>query len=247
MKRKAVSRTTASFFLNLLFPRRCASCGSSLEFDNEDFLCPACFSKIRWADGPACAVCGRPLFGMVHEPVVCSGCVADPPHYDRARSIFYLEETGRELILNYKYRSDTHLARPAARWMAQRGSKFYVWTEYDACLAVPLHYRKRRERGFNQSLLLARRFSRLASLPLRGGGLSRKRYTGTQTRLTLARRRKNVRGAFRLKNPKSFWCRRLLLIDDVYTSGSTVNECARMLKDAGALRVDVLTLARVRF
>lgn len=246
MHRQALAKTTVSFLLNLLFPRRCAACDATLRFDNDDYLCRDCLKKIHWLSGPLCSVCGRPLFGKVVEPVTCSACLDNPPHFDRARSIIFLERAGREFILKYKYGSNLHLCRPAARWMAERGGRFYSWDDYDGWLAVPLHSRKSRERGFNQSLLLARRFSRLVSLPAAGGGLSRSRFTRTQTRLTLARRRENVRGAFRVGSPKKVWRRRLLLIDDVYTSGSTVNECARTLKSAGAEAVEVLTLARVR-
>lgn len=230
--------------LNLLFPKECISCGKSLSYQNRDYLCPDCSRFLFWTGGIICEKCGRPLAGDIIPPVICPTCRKFPPVFDRARSALILEEAGQEFMLAFKYQQAPYLSAPAGRWLARAGREYYAWSDYDLIVPVPLHHRKKRERGFNQSELLARRLSRLTRLPLAGRKFVRCRYTRTQTRLNPKEREKNVKGAFRVTDDKYFRERRLLLIDDVLTTGATVNECARVLIKAGAGRVDVLTLAR---
>ncbi len=232
------------WLLNLLFPKTCAGCGSSLVFDNRDYLCPACFGSLVRISRPFCDLCGRPIYGAVRSPVVCRRCRSDPPSYDRARAAFVFQDPAKSFVLKYKYGGCPYLAQPAVGWMKEAGDGALSWVDYDLLLAVPLHRRKARERGFNQSLLLAAGLSPLCGVPLDRRHLLRTRYTETQTRLDLAARGRNIRGAFRVSPPGHFRDRSLLVVDDVFTTGYTANECARVLKEDGAARVDVLTLAR---
>ena len=237
-------RRAAQWLLNLLFPKECAGCGSSLPFDNRDYLCDPCARGIFWISPPVCERCGRPLFGSVRPPVVCPRCRAAPPDFDRARAVFAFRDAAQAFVLKYKYAGCPYLALPASRWLKEAGESVLSWEDYDALVPVPLHPRKARERGFNQSELLAAGLSRFCGVPLAQRKLARSRYTKTQTRLDVAERRENMRRAFRVATPGYFRGKSVLLIDDVHTTGATVNECARVLKADGAERVDVLTLAR---
>ncbi len=232
------------WLLNLLYPKECVHCGRALDYRNVDFLCPGCLQYIFWIRGPVCSVCGLPFRGELSHPQECPSCKEEKPAFHRARSVFRMAEAGRSLLLRYKYERQTYLSPPAARWLKEGGEEFYNWGDYDLILPVPLHHRKVRERGFNQSELLAAGLSRLTGVPLAKKKFVRARYTGTQTRLNLKERQENIKGAFRVKDRRYFWEKSLLLIDDVFTTGATVNECARALLKAHVRSVDVLTLAR---
>ncbi len=149
-----------------------------------------------------------------------------------------------ELISRFKYQGATYLAEPLGMLLADLQDEYFSFSNIDILIPVPLHPRRLRERGFNQSLLLARVISRLKKIPLACHLLERVRYTPPQTQLSGSEREKNVRGAFCLRSNHFLAEKTVLLIDDVFTSGATVNECTRVLKEAGAREVQVLTLAR---
>ena len=165
-----------------------------------------------------------------------------PPHYDQARSMAVYEGTLAEAIKLFKYSGKTYWSKPLARLLMR---KIYCFDRIDVVLPVPLHPKRLREREFNQSLLLAREVSCPLRLPLQIDNLYRLRNTPSQIAFSQNRRRKNVRGAFGVRSSESLHGRVVLLIDDVFTTGSTVSECARVLKQAGAGRVNVLTVARM--
>jgi len=149
-----------------------------------------------------------------------------------------------EAIHFLKYEKKTALAKPLS--LLARKAFFQSWgaESIDLLVPVPLHVRRLRERGFNQAYLLARRWTRQEGIALDGLNLHRHRRTQPQTTLSRADRQKNIRGAFALRHPERIQRQKILLVDDVYTTGATVNECARVLMDGGAEFVDVLTLAR---
>jgi ComF family protein len=150
-----------------------------------------------------------------------------------------------EAISRLKYGGLTRLARPLGNLLAEYQDPDFKLSENDLVIPVPLHTRRLRERGFNQSLLLARQVSRRRSIPLNFTALQRARQTQPQTQLSGPERRKNVRGAFEVRKREAVKGKRILLIDDVFTTGATVQECAYVLREAGATEVQVLTLARV--
>ncbi|MFH1038322.1 MAG: ComF family protein [PVC group bacterium] len=232
------------WLLHFFFPKECVHCGRLLDYRNREYLCPACLPFLFLITGPVCGRCGRPLEGEVLPPAECSSCRKNPPPFRRARAAFLLRGAGKSLVLGYKYSRNPYLSAAAAERLHAVFSARYRRSDYDGVLAVPLHPRKARERGFNQSALLAAGLSRRTGIRLERKGLIRERYTGTQTRLSRKEREKNVRGAFRVVDPARFRDRSLLLIDDVHTTGATVSACAEVLMKAGAERVDVLTLAR---
>ena len=235
---------SGQWVLNLVFPKECVCCGKKLSFRDRVYLCLDCYQRLVWINDPVCQVCGRPLPGLISVPETCADCRDDPPYFHRLRSVWLLRESGHEWILSFKYRQSLFLAAPAVGWLKEAGDRFLRCSDYDGILSVPLHHRKARERGYNQSGLLASGLSRLTKIPLAKKALIRTRYTRTQTRLNREERCLNVKGAFKVGNKKKVEGKSLLILDDVFTTGATLNECARVLKKAGARQVDALTLAR---
>lgn len=150
------------------------------------------------------------------------------------------------MVLKFKYSSNPYLASPVVERLLQTGKNEYSWSDYDLMIPVPLHPRKVRERGFNQSAILGAALSRRTGIRFYPKSLIRVRYTKTQTRLSRRDRLDNVNGAFQASGKVPLNGKSILLIDDVYTTGATVNECATVLARAGVVKVDVLTLARAR-
>lgn len=231
--------------LDILLPTACVSCGSSVGDSPAPYFCRSCWEDFSLLRGPVCPRCGR-LFdspeALSHSPGhLCLSCRQDLPHFDQSLSVGYFEGTLREAIHAFKYRPCRALGRPLARWMS---ANILLKPGIDLVMPVPLHTKRLRQRGFNQSLLLAYGISRAYGQDLSFDNLQRVRFTTPQVRLSGAERIANVSGAFRLRRPGEVAGRPVLLVDDVYTTGATVNECARVLKEAGADRVLVLTLAR---
>jgi len=192
-----------------------------------------------------CPRCGKPFDSpetLSHSPDHrCLACRQAPPVFDQALSIGYFEGPLREAIHQFKYRPCRALGKPLAAWMAVN---IRPVSDIDCIIPVPLHVARLRQRGFNQALILAHELSRTFSLPLSFDNLKRVRPTRPQVELTGTERIKNVAGAFALRRPDELKDRGVLLIDDVFTTGATMNECARVLKNAGASRVTALTLSR---
>ena len=244
MEQRRVSQKSLLWILHLFFPKECVHCGRLLDYRNREFLCPVCRELITPIQHPLCDQCGRPLSGEMEYSIICSDCRENPPRFRRARSAFLLTGAGKSMVLRYKYSSNPYLSNPAIERLFQAGREEYSWSDYDLIIPVPLHPRKARERGFNQSGVLSEGLSRRTGIKVLKRGLIRTRYTKTQTRLSRKERMKNVKGVFRVSVPADLNGKYVLLIDDVYTTGATVNECARVLVKAGAEAVDVLTLAR---
>jgi ComF family protein len=171
--------------------------------------------------------------------------MAQPPRFDIARSAGVYDGTLRQAIHMFKYRGGLQFAQHFGRLLAERGRRFFEVCELDLVAAVPLHRSRLRQRGYNQALELARFVSSAWDVPLSIEGLARTKQTPQQAALTRQERAANIRGAFAWTGPRLAG-RRVLLVDDVYTSGATANECARVLKQAGAGTVSVLTLAHTQ-
>jgi ComF family protein len=232
------------WILHLLFPKECVHCGRLLDYRNREYLCSVCRELITPICPPLCDQCGRPLPGEIEYQFNCSDCRENPPRFRRARSAFLLTGPGKSLVLKYKYSSNPYLSAPAINRLIKTGREEYCWSDYDLIVPVPLHPRKARERGFNQSGVLSGGLNRRTGIKLSRKTLVRTRYTKTQTRLSRQERQNNVKGAFRVSNRADLSGKSILLVDDVFTTGATVNECARMLIKAGVVEIDVLTLAR---
>lgn len=229
--------------LDLILPPRCISCGEQVADANA--LCSTCWGNLDFIAAPICAACGLPL---PHDPGPdgrCAACLARPPRYDRARAVFRYGVESRGMILSFKHADRTYASVAFAAWMARAGAQ--LLGDADMIAPVPLHYRRLVWRRYNQSALLALRLGRLSGKPVVVDLLQRVRSTPSQAGLGAKERRRNLAGAIALTATRASTVkgRRVLLIDDVLTTGATVGACARALRRAGASGVDVLTLSRV--
>lgn len=235
--------------LDALLPPRCLACATPVLA--EGTLCAACFREVRLIGPPLCLCCGIPfLHAGQGEPalgggLICPRCAETPPVYARARAAYLYDAGAKRLLLPFKYAGRTELALPLARQMAHAGRELLA--EADLLLPVPLHRRRLLSRGYNQAGLLAARLSRLGGVPWAPDLLRRARATTALARHGAAERAALLEGAFRLApgGAARVAGRRLLLVDDVLTSGATASACAAVLMAAGAARVEVLAAARV--
>lgn len=208
-------------------------------------LCPGCWSTVAFIERPFCEVLGMPFAFDQGEGTVCGEAIAHPPVFDRLRAVAAYDGIAGKLVHQLKYRDRTDLAPMMAEWMRRAGAAEI--SACDAIVAVPLHWRRLAWRHFNQSAELARHVSGLSGKPFAAGALVRAKPTARQVGLTKTARETNVRGAFQVpvSGRAEVSGRRLVLVDDVYTTGATVSAAARALKRAGAADVTVLTFARV--
>ena len=234
---------TARTLLDMLYPRSCVVCGSPMPGD-PFHVCWDCRARFVLIEEPYCRRCGDPVEGTIGHDYTCSICRRAEPHFDLARSALRYRSSMCPALHAYKYRRLTCLSRDFGQYLGACLSLHFSGIPLDAVTSVPLYSMKQRERTFNQSTLLARRVAAQAGLFPFFRCLRRVKCTCSQTGLMAGERRRNVRDAFRAVCPDWIEGRALLLIDDVMTTGATVNECARVLKEAGAAGVYVLTLAR---
>jgi len=234
-------RRSATSVANLLLPPRCLCCGGGIGGEGE--LCPSCWRSITFLGEPRCACCGRPFPYDAGAGARCGACLGDPPPYDRARAVFRYDERSRRLVLGFKHGDRTHGAAAYGRWMRRAAGE--ILADADLLLPVPLHWTRLFARRYNQAALLAHAVRAAGGPPVAADWLVRRRRTPSQGHRNRTARAENVRGAFALKPGRRVVGHRLVLVDDVFTTGATVGECARILRRAGAARVDVLTLARV--
>jgi ComF family protein len=228
--------------LDLALPRLCAACRAPVEGQG---LCPQCWSKLSFISRPYCERLGIPF---VYDPgpgILSMEAIADPPAYHRARAAVRFDEVSRALVHALKYGDRLDLAPMMGRWLANAGRELLA--DADALVPVPLHWRRRWARRFNQSAVLAAAVSAASGVPLAAGALKRMKATAQQVGLSRSERAANVAGAFQVPPDAKAAVvgRRLVLLDDVLTSGATVEGCARALLRAGAANVDVLVFARV--
>ena len=234
----------ARTFLNHLFPPLCLQCRA--EVGQAGGLCAPCWSEIRFIEGPQCTCCGVAFEIPVYAGTRCAACHAQPPAFERARAVMRYDDASKALVLAFKHADRLDLTPTFVRWLERAGHELIV--ESDLIAAVPLHPRRLWWRRYNQAAELARVLSNRVGRPYEPSLLQRARATESQGAMVSAEaRRRNVAGAFRVPKPYEAHLsgRSVLLIDDVVTTGATVDACARALKRAGAQRVDVLALARV--
>ena len=252
------------------FPTRCYGCGrlyrqslqNSVGFADSlneadlrdlvaDVLCPQC-ARVEWIDSPMCPDCGRPFASPQGIDHPCGDCRRKSFSFDGARAAGVYDHGLRLLISLFKYQGLVQLADPLGRFMWDTMSRFNRISDFDRFIPVPLHWRRRRRRGFNQAELLMRHWPRRARdsglswdpRKMAAGDLIRCRPTPSQTGLGGKARKRNLRHAFRVKSAGAVRGCRVLLVDDVLTTGATADACARALKRSGAASVHVLTLAR---
>ena len=230
--------------VDLIFPPRCITCSAFLEQHGPYSLCPSCTAGIAFIRSPLCPRCGLPFSAKEEADHLCGACLVTQRPYDAMRAVGIYDRTLLAAIHLFKYRGKTGIGRILGRMMADFAASTWNGDAFDLVLPVPLHKKRLRERGFNQAVILAREIAKRLVLPLDLFSLKREVRTDPQVGLGRDDRAANVRGAFTVRHPERISGRRILLVDDVCTTGSTLGECASALRRAKAKTVTVLTLAR---
>lgn len=259
-----------------LFPPACCVCGAFIQKDTEtgrqsayklarlspekafrnimkDCLCSFCIEDFTAVHAPSCTRCGEPFKSSADQGHLCGDCITRKKHFLFARACAVYEGSVLNLLHAYKYTGRTGLAKPLGILLYTAFIRHFSEMDIDTALAVPLHEKRLKSRGYNQSLLMILNWPQIAqksgrhedaSITIDSRTLVRRKNTSTQTGLERSRRMKNIKNAFAVKCPERIKGRKVLVVDDVFTTGSTVEECARVLDRAGAAGVYVLTLAR---
>jgi ComF family protein len=223
-----------------VLPPRCLACGVTV--GEPEALCGSCWAAITFFAPPWCAMCGLPFPHPMGDGAICGDCARQRPSWNCARSVLRYDKNSRRLVLMLKHGDQTHLAGAFGRWMRRAGGE--ALADADLLVPVPLHWTRLFTRRFNQSALLAQAIHAAGGPPVAADWLVRRRRTPSQGTLGPLARARNVRGAFALKRGRDVTGKRIVLIDDVLTTGATAEECARVLRRAGAAYVGVLVLAR---
>ena len=235
-------RSAGLAFLDLVYPPHCAICLCKTRAG--EHLCPACRKTAPAIRAPFCDTCSEPFSGQIHGPFFCPNCRERRFRFNCTVACYQSRGAVRELIHRFKYNGKVHVRNVLIDWLAETLEDPRLQTPpCDRIVPVPLHSTRERERGFNQARILAEGLSRRSGIALTDC-IKRTRYTTTQTTFDREVRMENLRGAFQMRQSADVRNLHLLLIDDVLTTGSTVDECARVLMDAGAASVRVAVVAR---
>nr|WP_321455860.1 ComF family protein [uncultured Cohaesibacter sp.] len=229
---------------DLIIPPRCAGCGKIVQDANS--LCGSCWADMEWIARPYCSVSGLPFAYDLGDSLVSPEVLANPPVYDKARSVAIFSRTARRLVHQLKYLDRTDLAVVMGRWMARAGADCLAAPE-TLIVPVPLHRRRLWRRRYNQSALLAKAIADETGQIFMPELLKRTRHTRQQVGLSEEERRANVEGAFQLNLPDklSLVGRTVVLVDDVWTTGATLEACCRVLRRANVAEICIITFARV--
>jgi ComF family protein len=230
--------------LGFVYPEACQICGVERATSAEGFVCPRCWSQIRFIQPPFCTRCGLPSEGDVTTPFECANCRTMDLQFRSARSAVAARGMVLEAIHRYKYQRALWFEPFLADLLIRQAEPELRREKWDWIVPVPLHSMKQREREFNQAERLAARLGEAANIPVHTRLLERIVPTRTQTRLAREERAANVRNAFILRNGQRLRGKRIVLLDDVFTTGATTNACAKVLRKAGVAEVCVWTVAR---
>ena len=230
--------------VDVFFPPLCMSCRKRVSEPHA--LCALCWTAISFIEGAVCVRCGTPFEADPGSEAICGACHAKPHYFDRARSLCKYDDASKGLILGLKHGDRLDHVPGLSRWLARAGGELLAAA--DMIVPVPLHRSRLWKRRYNQAAILAKHLSRISGKPHRPLVLVRTRHTPSQGEMPSAKaRRRNVLSAFKVPSDRiaELNGRNILLIDDVLTTGATLDACARVVKRAGAARVDVLTVSRV--
>lgn len=232
----------AKAVLDLVFPRQCVCCNGLVYNETMEYLCTECFRRIFWIKPPGCQTCGSPFYGIVEGKHCCQHCQELEPAFESGHSIFFSKGLGRKFIHAFKYHHGLYLLKDIQR-LLEKQNDLQGFFKGAVLVPVPLHPRKKRERGFNQSLLLARCLSAVYSDLTIQEILLRVVDTPSQTGLSRTRRQRNLSKAFILKKETILQQhKKYIVVDDVFTTGATLNACCRVLRQAGLRNLHVFTL-----
>lgn len=227
--------------LGLVYPPRCQMCRENLDIFDRRVLCEICYNNIRLNTPPFCKKCGKTGF---YDAYVCENCRTKIYYFDASYSVCIYDGVIRECIHNFKYNARLGLERLFKDLMIEFAEKYIDIRRYNWFIPVPLHRVKHRERTFNQSAILAAHLSKRFKIPVLKNSLLRTRLGKPQVMLPKNKRLEDIKNSFKIKNSSLLKDKSVLLIDDVFTTGATVNECSKILKEAGTSSIEILTLAR---
>ena len=233
-----------NFIINFIFPQQCCICKNYLSDNGQ--LCIKCAGKFDFISSPKCDLCGFPFefeLKSSNKKLLCPKCLKKSYKFDKAISAVRYNEFSKRLILPLKHGDKTQYAKTIASIMSMFGRE--LAQQSDFIIPVPIHFTRMLKRKYNQASLIATHLSKIYKKPVLYTTLLRQRATKSQGHLSIVERKKNISGAFFVKHIKKIKGKNILLIDDVFTTGATVNECAKILKRNGANKVFVLTFARV--
>lgn len=228
--------------VDLVYPRNCQFCSTPLAEEHPGVVCPVCLALAKPIAPPCCRRCALPFEGKLDDQVDCGYCQDLKFHFTRAFAACRAEGVVRDCIHRFKYNREMYYERHLADWLIAAGKRWIDWAEVDGIVAVPLHPVKARSREFNQAAVLAHALGRAVERPVFANCVRRVKETKSQTRLDAKDRRENLRGAFAPRGKLTGG--RLVLVDDVFTTGATLDACASILLRSGATDVIALTVAR---
>ena len=228
--------------IEIFFPNQCLLCSELI--GQEGAFCRSCWSKLQFITEPKCNICSHPFEYLIAENLLCPKCLVQKPSYDKAIVVFRYNTVIKKVIADFKYRDTTYLSKKFAKILFDRYKN-----EIGACdfiVAVPLHKKRLRKRKFNQAVILGRDLAKLSEKRFFYDLLLRIKNTTPQVELRKKQRQKNLKNAFRLneKYSSNIIGKKILLIDDVTTTGTTLENCAEILKKFGAAKVVTLTIAK---
>ena len=242
-------RGLARHLLDVILPQHCYQCGQPIDSARRGGFCDRCWHLIRLITPPYCPCCGEPFrspIALTYSPEYrCGACRAQPPAFDHARAVGRSEGPLRQAIHQLKYRGKLQLGQPLLELAIAHFEDYFPGSVFDLIIPVPLHRERLMQREFNQATIVAQGLAQQLHAPVLERGLVRVRATRPQVELSGRERRQNVQQAFVVTPTAALEAKRVLVVDDVFTTGATLEEIARTLKLAGATRVDVFTLARV--
>ena len=231
-------------FIDFIFPQRCLCCGKVIHSD--DSLCVDCFERINFITAPFCKHCGSPLYSEndLSDELYCVSCLNHKDAFRFCRSAILYNDGSKKLLLDFKFSDRTENRKLLAKWLFLAGKDIFS-AGVDLLIPIPLHYTRLLKRKYNQSAILAKELSTLTNIPVEYKSLKKIKRTLPQVLCNGKQRQKNVKNAFKVANTERIKNKRIVLIDDVYTTGATMKECTKVLLNAGAKSVDVLTVAKV--
>lgn len=225
---------------NIILPPRCGLCGGAVQTNHA--LCGTCWEQLVIINPPQCGICAEPLPQNIEDGQICAACIATPPNYDQHLTMFDYHSSVRKLITRYKFYNGLYLRPLMLQWMLQKISP--LADDIDMVIPVPLHWRRIIKRTYHHTALLAKPIAKDIGAEYAPNLLKRVKHTPPQVGLTRKRRQKNMIGAFKTPKPNLLKNQTILLIDDVMTTGATIESCSKILRKAGADRVIILTLAK---
>lgn len=238
-------KPVANRLLDIIYPPRCIMCMGNVHENGN--ICATCWGDVNFISDPQCELCGFPFDFDTQIELICAGCMKEKPRFAKARAVFLYDDASRKMITSFKYNDRTENRTAYARWMARVGAD--MLKDADILVPVPIHFGKLFLRKYNQAGILAQELVKISGGRCILNALIRKRYTKTQAGFNRNLRFKNIKGAFAVnqKHLSKLQNKKILLIDDVITTGATAEECTKILLKAGVAKVEVLTLAKTLY